>query len=142
MALSDENKSKVRKYLGVTGKFPNVDSRLEQAMDQVGLNAEDELRVIESIVQCDAVDVAIQGLVGACSKVIAVDGIKMRSAYGLGTLRSIGKQYAGSISDILGAPLVDGGFFSPTGARVYPGHFGSDDYPPLPSGGGNWPKYG
>jgi hypothetical protein len=128
--LTRPQRSKCRKYLGVTSKFPDVDARLDQAMDQISGEPDDECLLIEAIGVCDTIDTAIRTLISGCLKVIQVDTTHLRGAYSLGTLRSIGKQYSGQISKSLGVPFVDGGHFQASGASRVPGPMGSGNFPP------------
>lgn len=128
--LSEQTRAKVRLYMGVTPKFPDVDSRLEEALDNMNGNPEDECLLENEIARCDSVQSAIDDLVGGCVKVVEVEGVQIRAAYGLQTLRSMGRQYVAALSRILGVPVVDGGYFSTTGASRAPGPFGSGDFPP------------
>lgn len=135
MALTDAQRSKVRFYLGWSSRWTDVNSRLESAMDSLS-SSEDETRVTDALTQCDAIKAKLDALASDCAKVVQVDGIQLRSAYALQTLRSLGRQEAGSISKILGVPMKDGGYFAATGSSTSLGPMG-DGF-----SRGGWPKYG
>ncbi len=128
--MLEEQRAEIRRWLGITGRFPNVDARLEQALDQLGVSPNDECQVVEMSEVCKSIDTQIRNLATGCLKVVDIEGVQLRGAYALDTLRSMGRQYSGSISKIIGIPLEQGGFFSATGASQIPGPMGSGNFPP------------
>lgn len=135
MALTQAQRSSVRRYLGYSGRYLNFDTILEQAMDLLSSNAADEALAVELIGNCDAVMAEIESTVPKVSKAGAVGSLQLDGAKTLQTLRGHGNGYVSQLSNLLGVPIRNGGAFSTGGSDGYAGYSG-------PNGGGNRLRYG
>lgn len=114
MALSDQQRAQVRKYLGWEARFHQVTPELEQALDVLGSLPGDEAEVLAELGKCQAVDAAMDKVL-VTSMAISTGGVETRAAYQLQVLRSKGTGHAARIANMLGVPLINGGGFCTAG---------------------------
>lgn len=110
MALTDTERSQIRKYLGFPGRFYQLDTELESAMSVLN-GTEDEDRVREELARCIAIDAELDALLGSVQDVIqAGSTIQLRPAMQLQLIRNRGRQAVGRISAVLAVKIRSDAF--------------------------------
>lgn len=103
MALTEDQKYKVRLYLGWSERFHQFDSELEQAMSALETRASAEAGVISMLAECERIDTAITAaekrLKASEMGPIALNGREIDQ------LRDRGRQFVGRIASILGVEV-------------------------------------
>lgn len=113
MALSSADRDNVRTYLGYSGRFAQVDSVLEQAMDSINGDSDAVGTIQALILSCQGIDTqltAIQTRAGISN----VDEIVVDTTKGLRELRSEGRRYVGRMAAKLGVPIRHDAFAAST----------------------------
>jgi hypothetical protein len=130
--LTDEEKARIRMYLGWGARFAQTDSALERALSAVQEMAAELSLLREHLVELERIDAAIQ----ACEARFKADqvGSITLSQTELPRLRSRGVERVGRMARQLGVEVRDNAF-SPDLPRIRDGHGG-------PSGGGNYQMQG
>jgi hypothetical protein len=132
MALTDEQKFKVRLYTGWSERFHQFDSALEHAIAAVENHPAAETGVIALIAECERIDTAITAAEGRL-KATTVGSIELNGAE-IEQLRDRGRQFVARIATILGIDVrndVFSGQLPSSRASVHG-----------MSGGGNWQVQG
>lgn len=103
MALTDDQKFKVRLYLGWSERFHQFDSELEQAMSALETHPSAETGVIGLIADCERIDAAITAAEGRL-KAMVVGSIELNGGE-INQLRDRGRQFVGRMASILGVTV-------------------------------------
>jgi hypothetical protein len=96
-------RAKIRWYLGWTARFAQVDTRLEQAMSAVDMEATDATRdlIIANITAMDAIAARMTAAYDRL-KALKVGSIDLPGPGELGMLRSEGRRLGGAVAAALG----------------------------------------
>lgn len=120
MALTDAQRSSVRRYLGHSGRYLQTsESRLDQALNAISGSEADEQLIADLLVLCDGVMTEITATVRKVAKAGALGSIRIDGARTLGILKSEGRMYCAQISNVLGVPIFNGGAFSNSGYKDF-----------------------
>lgn len=126
MALTDQQKAKIRRFLGYPDIFRYKNTRLEGVLQSGTISAEVETLIVADIAKLDALDDALTSTGGTAIGGAGVKKVDEIEFFGSGQtitdLRNIGRMLVGRISTALGVPTF-ADFFSPAG---YPGDFYSE----------------
>lgn len=122
-------RAEILQFLGYSSRFGQVWGQIDSAIEAMDADPDMECRVLELLANAKAADAAIQNLATDCAKVVEVDGVKFRGHYALSLQREIGFQNTAGMSDALGVPQHDGGYFRPSGRSNW-GIMGSGGFPP------------
>jgi hypothetical protein len=132
VALTDEEKTTIRMYMGWSARFAQTDTALERAMSAIDAMPSDLALVRVHLVELARIDAAITSC-EARFKADQVGSITL-SQTELPRLRSRGCERVGRLATLLGVEVRDNAF-SPDLPRWRGGHGG-------PSGGGNYQMQG
>lgn len=127
MALTDDEKTLIREYLGWSARFGQTDNALERAMSALETSSSELTRTRAHLAELQRIDTALV----ACEarfKADTVGTIKLSESE-LGRLRSRGSERVGRLARQLGVE-VHGDPFRPGGAGTRRDFYG-------PAGGGN-----
>src|SRR5688572_19681854 len=103
MALTEDQKFKIRLYLGWSERFHQHDSALEQALSALVTHPSAEAGVIALIAECERIDTA---LVSAEKRTQAAQaGPITLNSMEIHQLRDRGRQFVGRIASILGVEV-------------------------------------
>lgn len=132
MALTDEERTTVRMYMGWSGRFAQTDTAIERAMNAIDNMPADLAMLRTHLAELARIDAAIV----ACEARFKADqvGKITLSQTELPRLRSRGMERVGRMATLLGVEVRDNAF-SPDLPRWRGGHGG-------PSGGGNYQMQG
>lgn len=103
MALTEDQKFKIRLYLGWSERFHQFDSELEQAMSALETRPAAEAGVISLLGECERIDQAITAAEGRL-KATTVGAIQLNTME-INQLRGRGRQFVGRIASILGVEV-------------------------------------
>jgi hypothetical protein len=124
MALSDSSKAQIRLYLGYSGKYFQIDSVLEQAMNSVAADPDMQTILETLIARCQDVDAKLQASDNRQKMQSADQGaIVYRGPVELAALRSQGRMAVGRMAAMLGVECRHDAF-SPSLSNTAPVLFG------------------
>jgi hypothetical protein len=103
MALSDDDKFRVRLYLGWSERFHQFDSALEHALNALADSSPAETKIVALLAECERIDTAITAAEGRL-KATTVGSIDLNGAE-INQLRDRGRQFVGRIATILGVDV-------------------------------------
>jgi hypothetical protein len=103
MALTEEQKFKLRLYLGWSERFHQHDSALEQAFSALESRPSAENGTIALLAECERIDSAITAAEGRL-KATTVGSIELNTME-INQLRDRGRQFVGRIASILGVEV-------------------------------------
>ena len=109
MALSDTQKAKIRLYLGYSGRFFQVDTVLEQAMEAVTGLPELQTEIETLLARLAALDTKLSDA-EACLKVLKAGNVELDGHRQIATLRSQGRLMVGRLAAILGVGVRHNAF--------------------------------
>lgn len=128
MTLTDDEKARIRMYLGWTARFSQTDTALERAMSALDMMPSELVLTREHLAELTRIDAAIVTAEGRF-KADQVGSITLSQSE-LSRLRSRGHERCARLARQLGVPMK-GGPFSPSQPSAQAGRTG-----PI-SGGGN-----
>lgn len=133
--FTDQERAKVRWYLGWSARFHQSDSRLEQAMNAVDMELTDDTRDL-ILANLAAMDELNSRIVGAYTrlKALKVGTIELSGFGEIGMLRSEGRRLGGQVAACLGVETRHD-VWSGTGNKSFAGWEGL-------YGGGNVIRHG
>lgn len=133
MALTAQNRSDIRYYLGFSARFYFTDTVLESAMTSLESDAEAEVQVLADITRLKALDLLIEGTYTRL-KATQVCDIKVAGKKEMCTLQGEGRRIVGRVASTIGVPPRHD-VFSSGAYRGQQGYWGI-------SGGGNYGIHG
>lgn len=103
MALTEDQKFKIRLYLGWSERFHQHDSALEQAMSALETRPPAEAGVVSLLAECERIDADIT----AAEKRLKASSVGPATLNGqeINQLRDRGRQFVGRIASILGVEV-------------------------------------
>lgn len=125
MSLDDEEKAKIRLYLGWSARFHQTDSRLEQALSTVSGMAAEEALIRADLARCDAA-LAQLDATETTAKAVAAGPIQLRVHYQIEAILRKGAIAAKRIASVLGVPFQNN-VWCGGGPLGFAGPFGQED---------------
>lgn len=110
MALTDEQKQKVRRWLGYSGRFRDLDTLLEQAMrsvDSFTATGDDhaQTQLLQHIADIEEIETKIEGAIPRLKYTSLGNGELSYSPREMGELKRLGRMHIGRLSALLGVPI-------------------------------------
>ena len=113
MAFTDPQKAQIRKYLGYSGLWPNVDTVLEQAMDAIGNDADAVAVTLTYLTNCATVDAQLLLQLSFNYVSQGSGSAKLDMAQGAVLARAEGRRWCGALAAMMGVDARHS-YFDPT----------------------------
>lgn len=130
-SFTGAQRTSIRRYLGWSARFAQVDTRLEMAINSVEFDADAYNLIVSLLTKLDGVSTTLDGTYGRL-KALKVGSIELSGPGEIGTLRSEGRRFAGQLASILGVEVRHDAFggYGPKEYASWGGMSGRGNYWP------------
>lgn len=125
MALTGAQRTSIRRYLGYSARFAQLDTALEFALDSIETDADAEALVLVLLGKLDGVSTRLDGVYTRLKAIQVGDGLKLDGAKEVMMIRSEGRRFAGQLAAVFGVQVRHDAFgaFGPRGTATAAGYY-------------------